>query len=97
MSARRASRGRLDDSSSSTSSVIDGPVGLDATIETILSPERLAALEAVDVPAIPYNTYSIFSYIFSIRGKSSVCCKLAPSVVLTLYCLISPKEETLAC
>ncbi|KAL9191351.1 hypothetical protein ACHAXT_001057 [Thalassiosira profunda] len=71
MSARRASRGRLDSSSSSTSSVIDGPAGLDATIETILSPERLAALEAVDVPAIPYNTYSIFSYIFSIRGRNA--------------------------
>ena len=40
------------------------------TLKDILNPSRLAALDAVDVSPIPYNTYSFFSYIFSIKGRN---------------------------
>jgi len=40
------------------------------TLQAILSPSRLAALDAVDVAPIPYNSYSFFSYIMSIHGRN---------------------------
>ena len=40
------------------------------TLRDILNPSRLAALDAVDVSPIPYNTYSFFSYILSVKGRN---------------------------
>jgi len=40
------------------------------TIQAILSPIRLAALDAVDVVPVSYNSYSFFSKIISIRGRN---------------------------
>ena len=68
MSDRRASLARLD-SSSSTSSQSEGQI-FQTTLQAILSPSRLAALDAVDVAPIPYNSYSFFSYIMSIHGRN---------------------------
>ena len=43
---------------------------LSRTLRDILSPERIAALEACDVKAVPYNPRSFFSYIFTFRGRN---------------------------
>lgn len=43
---------------------------LSRTLQDILSPERIAALEAADVNAVPYNPRSFFSYIFTFRGRN---------------------------
>jgi predicted membrane chloride channel (bestrophin family) len=40
------------------------------TMQAILSPIRLAALDAVDVVPVSYNSYSFFSKIISIRGRN---------------------------
>lgn len=40
------------------------------TMQAILSPIRLAALDAVDVLPVSYNSYSFFSKIISIRGRN---------------------------
>ncbi|KAL7511938.1 hypothetical protein ACHAXN_010042 [Cyclotella atomus] len=68
MSERRASRARFD-SSSSTSSLNEGSA-FQRTIDAILSPSRLAGLDAADVAPIPYDTYSFFSHILSVRGRN---------------------------
>ena len=39
------------------------------TLRSLLCPSRLAALESSDVSPVPYNTYSFFSHIISIRGR----------------------------
>ncbi|KAL7539547.1 hypothetical protein ACHAWF_006441 [Thalassiosira exigua] len=81
MSARRASLARLD-SCSSMASPQEVPA-LQATLDAVLGPARLAALEAVDVPSVPYDTYSFFSYLFSIRGRNF------PMLVAPLLLLLS--------
>jgi hypothetical protein len=43
---------------------------LSRTLQDILSPERIAALEACDVNAVKYNPHSFFSYIFTFRGRN---------------------------
>ncbi len=43
---------------------------LQQTLQDILNPARIAALEACDVKPIPYNPYSISSYIFSLKGRN---------------------------
>jgi ABC-type multidrug transport system fused ATPase/permease subunit len=43
---------------------------LQKTLEDILNPARIAALEACDVQPVPYNTHSFSSYIFSLRGRN---------------------------
>ena len=69
MPDRKASLARLD--SISTNSSHDKEVSIfEQTINDILNPSRLAALDSVDVAPIPYNTYSFFSYILTIRGRN---------------------------
>lgn len=69
MSERKASLARLDSSSSTTSSQNEISA-FRRTIDAILSPSRLAGLDAADVAPIPYDTYSFFSHILSLRGRN---------------------------
>ena len=43
---------------------------LQKTLLDILSPARIAALEACDVKPVPYNAHSFFSYIFTFQGRN---------------------------
>jgi len=72
MSEKRASLARLNSSSSASSQRSEGEAddNLQTTLDAIISPSRLAALEAADVAPIHYNTYSFFSYILSVRGRN---------------------------
>jgi hypothetical protein len=54
------------------------------TLQSILCPSRLHALDSSDVPPIPYNTYSFFSYIATIHGRN-FSMLLAPLVLLFLW------------
>ncbi|KAL7526119.1 hypothetical protein ACHAXR_002380 [Thalassiosira sp. AJA248-18] len=82
MSERRASLARLD-SDASTSSQHEGSI-FQTTLQDILNPSRLAALDAVDVAPVPYKTYSFFSYIMSIHGRNFPML-IAPLLALLLW------------
>ena len=64
-----ASISRLDSNVEYDNDTEDDPV-FERTLKDILNPSRLAALNAVDAQPIPYNTYSFFSYILSIKGRN---------------------------
>lgn len=82
MSERRASLARLD-SDSSTSSANKSNT-YQGTLDAILSPSRLAGLDAADVAPIVYNTYSFFSRIWSLRGRN-LSMLVAPLGMLLLW------------
>lgn len=68
MSERSVSRARLDSSSSKSSD--DEGNTYQQTLDAILSPSRLAGLDAADVAPIFYNSYSFFSHIGSVHGRN---------------------------
>lgn len=71
MSHKNASLARLDsDYDSDLSLNNDDASTFQRTMEAILSPNRLAALAAVDVDPIQYATYSFFSCILSVHGRN---------------------------
>lgn len=53
-------------------------------MDAILSPSRLAGLDAADVAPIEYNTYSFFSRIFSMRGRN-LSMLVAPLLMLLIW------------
>lgn len=57
---------------------------LQKTLQDILNPERIAALEACDVKPIPYDSYSFSSYIFSLKGRN-LSMILPPLIALLLW------------
>ncbi|KAL7426002.1 hypothetical protein ACHAXM_000261 [Skeletonema potamos] len=57
---------------------------LQKTLQDILNPARIAALEACDVQPVPYDTYSFSSYIFSLRGRNFSMI-ITPLLVLLLW------------
>ncbi len=57
---------------------------LQQTLQDILNPLRIAALEACDVKPIPYNPYSISSYIFSLKGRN-LSMMLPPLIALLFW------------
>ena len=84
MSERSASRARLDSSSSKSSD--DEGNTYRQTLDAILSPSRLAGLDAADVAPIFYNPYSFFSHIVSIRGRN-FSMLVAPLLILLCWSL----------
>jgi hypothetical protein len=69
------------------------------TAQAILSPLRLAALEAADVKPVTYNKYSFFADILVIRGRN-ITMLVAPLLSLflwglgwQLFFLYGPKNE----
>lgn len=66
MSPREASLASFD-TSETNANTDESEFG--RTLQTLLSPMRLAALE-VDVTPVTYNSYSFFSKILSIRGRN---------------------------
>ena len=57
---------------------------LQKTLQDILNPARIAALEACDVRPVPYNTYSFTSYIFSLKGRN-LSMIISPLLALLLW------------
>eukprot|EP00571_Detonula_confervacea_P015979 CAMPEP_0172306774 /NCGR_PEP_ID=MMETSP1058-20130122/7776_1 /TAXON_ID=83371 /ORGANISM="Detonula confervacea, Strain CCMP 353" /LENGTH=455 /DNA_ID=CAMNT_0013018761 /DNA_START=464 /DNA_END=1831 /DNA_ORIENTATION=+ len=85
MSHRRASLSRLDSLSSipSQGEDEDGSI-FEKTLQALLNPSRLAALDAADVAPVPYNTYFFFSHFFHFRGRN-LRMILAPLLSLFLW------------
>ena len=65
-----ASISRLDSNGEYDNSDIEDDSVFERTLKDLLNPSRLSALDAVDVSPIPYNTYSFFSYILSVKGRN---------------------------
>ena len=65
-----ASISRLDSNGEYDNSDIEDDSVFERTLKDLLNPSRLHALDAVDVSPIPYNTYSFFSYILSVKGRN---------------------------
>lgn len=67
-----------EDAGSATTSIYE------KTLQSILSSSRLDALKSSDVPPVPYNTYSFFSYILSFHGRN-FSMLVAPLILLLLW------------
>jgi len=57
---------------------------LKKTLQDILNPARIAALEACDVQPVPYDSYSFSSYIFTLKGRN-LSMILSPLLALLLW------------
>ncbi len=62
----------------------DSAATYEKTLQSILCPTRLHALSSTDVPPIPYNRYSFFSYLVSIHGRN-FSMLVAPIMLLFLW------------
>lgn len=62
----------------------DSAATYEKTLQAILCPKRLNALSSSDVPPIPYNRYSFFSYLVSIHGRN-FSMLVTPLILLFLW------------
>ena len=62
----------------------DSAATYEKTLQSILCPTRLHALNSTDVPPISYNRYSFFSYLVSIHGRN-LSMLVAPLTLLFLW------------
>lgn len=62
----------------------DSAATYEKTVQAILCPKRLNALSSSDIPPIPYNRYSFFSYLVSIHGRN-FSMLVAPLILLFLW------------
>ena len=84
LSERNASRARWLSMETDESDGEGEDSAYQKAVKDILNPSRLAALDAVDAAPIPYDTYSFFSYILTIRGRNFPM-MIAPLVTLFIW------------